>query len=249
MSGERNEKSIFIGTSGWNYPHWRGIFYPEKLKQSEWFSHYAKKFKTVEINNTFYQLPEEKTFIKWREQAPPGFIYAVKANRFLTHVKRLNDPEEPLRNFLGRVRLLDEHLGPILYQLPPRWKINLERLDGFLKFLPQDLLHVFEFRDSSWYRDDTYRMLEFYNVSFCVHEMPGSVSPRLAIGPAAYVRFHGATGIYCGKYSLRELKKWAEWIQEQVKVGRKAFAYFNNDAEAQAPKDAQALNRLVESSK
>ena len=124
-----SHKTIRIGCSGWNYDHWRGRFYPEEAPPKQWFEFYAGAFDTVEINNTFYQLPAAQTFKAWREQAPDGFIYAVKANRYLTHMKRLKDAKAPLKRFLDRARLLREHLGPILYQLPPRWRLNLERLE------------------------------------------------------------------------------------------------------------------------
>ncbi len=144
-----------IGTSGWNYDHWRGCFYPDDLPSSRWFSHYAQTFDTVEINNTFYHQPENATFDEWREQAPPGFLYAVKANRYLTHMKKLNDPREPLQRFLSGARRLKEHLGPLLYQLPPHWHKNLARLREFVELLPGDLKHVIEFRDRDWLCDET----------------------------------------------------------------------------------------------
>ena len=159
-----------IGTSGWNYLHWRGPFYPTGLPTNRWFEHYAAVFDTVEINNTFYQLPELATFHHWREQAPPAFIYAVKANRYLTHQKKLSDPAESLQHFLGRVRILRPHLGPILYQLPPRWKRNIDRLARFCALLPRDLTHVFEFRDPDWLNDETYSILVAHSASLCIHD-------------------------------------------------------------------------------
>ena len=121
--------SVRIGTSGWVYQHWRGIFYPRGLPPSEWFAHYAREFDTVEINNSFYRLPDAGTFDAWREQAPPGFLYAVKASRYLTHLKKLKDPEDPLRRFFERAGHLGATLGPVLYQLPPRWRFNGPRLE------------------------------------------------------------------------------------------------------------------------
>jgi uncharacterized protein YecE (DUF72 family) len=233
--------NIHIGCSGWSYDDWRGRFYPQELKPDEWLTHYARFFDTVEINNTFYHLPSAQTFKAWRAQAPDGFVYAVKASRYLTHIKRLKDAKAPLNKFLTRARQLKEHLGPILYQLPPRWRLNLERLESFLDLLPADLLHVFEFRDQSWMTEEVFRMLGERNVSFCTHDYPGLTAPRRAIGPIAYVRFHGAGGLYCGSYSEPALRGWWNWMEEQVRSGKELYVYFNNDVEAQAIRDALRL--------
>ena len=151
---------IRIGCSGWQYKHWRGDFYPAELPQSRWFAHYALTFDTVEINNSFYRLPEAETFDKWREQAPRAFLYAVKASRFLTHMKKLKDPEEPIERFFDRASHLGRHLGPVLYQLPPNWTLNLERFEHFLQALPRRYDHVIEFREPSWYDDRVFRSEE-----------------------------------------------------------------------------------------
>jgi uncharacterized protein YecE (DUF72 family) len=153
MSGRarHDHGDLRIGTSGWNYRHWRGVFYPPDLPVKKWFAFYQRFFDTVEINNTFYRLPAARVFEEWRRQAPTGFIYAVKASRFLTQRKKLKDPEQPLENILGRARHLGSRLGPILYQLPGRWHCNVQRLRDFFACLPGDLEHVFEFRDPSWY--------------------------------------------------------------------------------------------------
>jgi uncharacterized protein YecE (DUF72 family) len=199
----------------------------------------------VEINNSFYMLPKAETFDKWREQAAPGFRYAVKANRFLTQAKKLKDCEEPLGRMLPLFRRLGDTLGPILYQLPPRFKLNLERLESFLALLPPDLIHVFEFRDTSWYVPGTLALLERYNASFCVHDMPGSASERWATGPIAYVRFHGGEGKYWGRYSDEHLLSWTDWMVQQARAGREIWAYFNNDIDAHAIHDAQTLKAMV----
>lgn len=233
-----------IGTSGWNYDHWRGRFYPPDLPPSRWFEHYGRFFDTVEINNTFYQLPEAQTFDHWREQAPAGFVYAVKANRFLTHMKKLKDPAEPLRRFLGRARRLREHLGPILYQLPPGWKRNVERLREFCDLLPSDLTHVFEFRDPDWLCEETFGTLEEHAACLCIHDLIDR-HPRRLTGPAAYVRFHGSGQLYGGQYPREQLRHWADWMAEVASQGSSVFAYFNNDAEANAVHDAIALRELL----
>lgn len=227
------------------YRHWRGAFYPETLAVKRWFAHYAEQFDTVEINNSFYRLPKAETFDAWREQAPPGFCYAVKANRFLTQAKKLKDCGEPLARMMPPFRHLGETLGPILYQLPPRFRINLERLESFLRLVPKDVTNVFEFREPSWYVPETFALLDRYGASFCAHDMPGSASPREAVGPIAYVRFHGGEGKYWGRYSDEGLLGWTDWMAEQARGGRAVWAYFNNDAEAHAIHDALTLKAMV----
>jgi uncharacterized protein YecE (DUF72 family) len=236
---------VRIGCSGWIYKHWRGLFYPEKLPVKRWFEFYASEFDTVEINNSFYRLPKPETFEAWRKQAPPGFCYAVKANRFLTQAKKLKDCEEPLARQMASFNALKPALGPILYQLPPRFHLNLERLESFLALLPRDVTNVFEFREPSWYTDATFALLERYGASLCAHDMPGSKSPRVAVGPIAYVRFHGGLSKYYGRYSDEALLGWTDWIMEQARSGRAVWGYFNNDPEAHAIHDAQTLRAMV----
>jgi uncharacterized protein YecE (DUF72 family) len=230
-----------IGTSGWVYRHWRGPFYPSDLPQKRWFEFYAQHFDTVEINNTFYRLPSEAAFDGWREQAPPGFVYALKASRFLTHVKRLKEPATPLENFLSRARRLGDHLGPILYQLPPNWHANLERLDKFLALLPHDLIHVLEFRDPSWLIEPVFELLTRHGVGFCIMSLPGVECPVRATAPTVYIRLHGAEQTYASRYSLDQLREWAEIIRGFLAEGRQVFVYFNNDAWGYAVENAREL--------
>ena len=203
-------------------------------------------FDSVEINNSFYRVPEQSTFAKWRDQAPPGFRYAVKANRFLTHNKKLKDIGEPLGEFIARARALGATLGPILYQLPPRWRFNGERLREFAALLPRDLPHVLEFREPSWMEPDAMALLGELGLSFCTHDMIGMAVPRVATGSVAYVRFHGAGGKYWGRYDEQVLRGWAEWIVMEAAGGREVWAFFNNDIHADAIADALALATLVE---
>lgn len=237
--------AIRIGCSGWNYRHWRGPLYPEKLAVKRWFDHYAAVFQTVELNTSFYHLPKPETFEKWRDQAPEGFRYAVKAPRFITHMKKLKECTEPVQEFLGRARRLGETIGPILYQLPPGWSVNLERLADFIALLPPDLSHVFEFRETSWISEEMLAFLDARRVSFCVHDMPGSATPRWAAGPIAYVRFHGGEGKYWGRYSDEGLLGWTDWIVDQSRAGRDVWCYFNNDMFAHAIDDALTLRAMV----
>ena len=246
-----------IGCSGWQYKHWRGNFYPAELPQSRWFQFYAAQFDTVEINNSFYRLPEAETFARWREQAPARFLYAVKASRFLTHMKKLKDPEAPLNRMFSRAGKLETCLGAVLYQLPPRWPLNLERFEHFLNALHQEarvlgdaglhgrVRHAVEFRDPSWYDPRVYALLGRHGVALCLHDMQGSASPRrTVVGPFVYVRFHGTTK-YAGRYDDRALDAWADWLAARLTEGLDVFAYFNNDTGGHAPRDAVRLRDRV----
>ena len=245
VSAGPRRPELRIGCSGWQYKHWRGDFYPAELPQARWFSHYALTFDTVEINNSFYRLPEADTFAKWREQAPRHFLYAVKASRFMTHMKKLKDPEDPIARFIENARHLGSRLGPILYQLPPRFPINLERLEHFLAALPTCYRHTIEFRDQSWYDDRVYALLRRHGVALCLHDMEGSATGPLAVGPFIYVRFHHGTKRYGGRYSDARLETWAEWLAARYSEGLDVFAYFNNDTGGHAPRDAVRLRRAM----
>jgi uncharacterized protein YecE (DUF72 family) len=236
--------SIRIGTSGWVYNHWRELFYPPSLKQAEWFSYYARQFDTVEINNSFYRLPSAETFTAWRQGAPPGFLFAVKASRYLTHMKKLLDPQEPLKLFFERADHLDDSLGPILYQLPPRWRVNLPRFEAFLAALPRGYLHAVEFREASWLIEEVFRLLERYDVAHCIHDMhPLEVPPRVA-SRAVYLRFHGVTR-YGGSYPAETLAFWGRRIHAWQSEGRDIYAYFNNDIGGYALQNAATLKRML----
>lgn len=239
------EEDVHIGCSGWLYRHWRGDFYPDKLAQKRWFDHYASAFDTVELNTSFYHLPTAETFAKWRDQAPPGFRYAVKAPRFITHMKKLKECGEPVETFLSRARNLGESLGPILYQLPPRWAFDRERLLSFLALLPNDLVHVFEFREPSWMEEEVLALLDSHAVSYCAHDMQGMKAPRRAVGPVAYVRFHGGTGKYSGRYQEEALLGWSDWLAGEARSGREIWAYFNNDIGGAAIHDALTLRAML----
>jgi uncharacterized protein YecE (DUF72 family) len=178
-------------------------------------------------------------------RAPRRFLFAVKASRFLTHMKKLKDPHDPLDRFYGRVHELGPKLGPVLYQLPPRWKPNTERLAAFLDALPASPPQAMEFRESAWYSDAVLGMLERSGVALCLHDMPGSASPRLSIGPIVYVRFHGAEAKYRGGYPKGVLEDWADFLLESVRQGRHAYVYFNNDVGGDAPRDAMTLRELL----
>jgi uncharacterized protein YecE (DUF72 family) len=240
-----------VGCSGWNYKTWRVAFYPKSLPAQRWLEFYASRFDTVEINSTFYRLPERSTFAMWHSQTPKDFLFSVKASRFLTHMKRLREPVEPLARLFSRASALGRQLGPLLYQLPGNFTIDLERLDAFLDALPRRssgtrMRHVMEFRHPSWYVGETYRLLNRRGVALCLHDKAGSTIDEPIDGPFVYVRFHGTSGLYHGSYSRRTLLRWAHRLAEQVQDGRQVFAYFNNDPDATAVDNAITLRSALE---
>lgn len=248
-----------IGCSGWNYKAWRGHFYPDDLPSTQWLSRYAGVFDTVEVNSTFYRLPEASSFADWRRQTPSDFLMAVKASRYLTHLKRLREPQEPIARLLERARALGPKLGPVLYQLPGHLHRDLDRLETFLAALPPRiesdrraprrrlrLQHVVEFRHPSWYVPDTFALLEQYGVALCLHDKLGSAIAEPVLGPCFYVRFHGTSGHYRGSYDERTLERWAARLVEQATDGRRVYAYFNNDPDAVATENALTLRHQVE---
>jgi uncharacterized protein YecE (DUF72 family) len=239
--------TIHIGTSGWNYRHWFGRFYPEHLAQSELLSFYAKYFDTVEINNTFYHLPKIRTFNTWRETVPGNFIFALKASRFITHMKKLKAPKTSSKKLFNRMQKLRETLGPILFQLPPGWSRNDERLAKFLASLSPGHSYVFEFRDPSWLTQEIYDLLKEHNAAFCIHDFRGERTPREITADFTYIRMHGPRrAAYSGSYPPRILKGWAEQIHEWQSRLRAIFVYFNNDAEGNAIRNALKLRDLCE---
>jgi len=236
---------IRIGTSGWHYDHWVGPFYPTDLPKDKWLEYYTRHFDTVEINNTFYHLPRAQTMVRWHDRVPAGFVYAVKAGRYITHVKKLKDPEESVGRFFELADLLKGRLGPILYQLPPSLHKDLQRLDAFIKVLPKRDHAVFEFRHKSWYEQDTFDLLNRHGVTLCVHDMPEAAPPRIVTGRMVYIRFHGASGRYAGSYPDPMLREWADWMKAQMKDVRAIYAYFNNDISGHAIHNARTLKRIM----
>jgi uncharacterized protein YecE (DUF72 family) len=235
---------VRVGCSGWQYRHWRGDFYPGDLPQRDWLSFYARHFDTVEINNSFYRLPAEGVFGEWRRRVPARFLFAVKASRYLTHMKKLMQPADAIDRLFARVDELDGNRGPILYQLPRMFHKNADRLEAFLKLLPEPrrIRHAIEFRHESWYAEEVISLLARHNVALCVHDMPGSTTPRITTADFLYLRFHGTSSRYGGSYPRDRLHGYAEWLTE---CRRPAFVYFNNDAGGHAPRDARALLEMV----
>lgn len=237
---------VHIGTSGWHYKHWIGSFYPQDISPTEMFRFYAEHFDTVEINNTFYRLPELTTFDNWRSKSPPNFRFAVKASRFITHMKKLKDPHTSMAKFFLAAERLEKKLGPILFQLPPRWKVNPERFSEFLEALPAGHQYVVEFRDQSWLVPQIYALLRKHNVAFCIHDLGGSQTPSELTANFTYVRFHGpSTAKYTGSYRRSDLRRWAVRINEWGKELSDVYIYFNNDVGGYAIKNALVLRSLL----
>lgn len=234
-----------IGTSGWHYEHWRGLFYPEGLAKSRWLEFYARHFTTVELNNSFYHLPSEKAFVNWRKSSSEGFVFSVKVSRFITHIRRLRNVEESLRRFLSRADFLQDKLGPLLYQLPPNMKRDDRILEAFLTILPSQYRHVFEFRHGSWIDDGVFNILKRYNAGLCIFDMPDFTCPVVATADFAYIRFHGSAGLYWSCYTADELSDWAKKIAGLGENLNKVYIYFNNDAEAYAVTNAKTIARML----
>jgi uncharacterized protein YecE (DUF72 family) len=238
--------NIRIGTSGWHYKHWRGPFYPGDLPAAEMLSFYARHFDTVEINNSFYRLPAVATFESWRDSAPARFSFAVKASRYITHMKKLKDPEASLEKLLSRAEALKRKLGPILFQLPPNWRCDAVRLTEFLERLPRKRQYSFELRDPSWHTPEVYKLLSRHNAAFCIYELAGFQSPLEVTADFVYVRLHGPKKeAYQGNYHTAALQTWAHRIREWQRDLKVIYVYFDNDQEGFAAKNALALKRLV----
>lgn len=231
------------GTSGFQYDHWSGPFYPDHLSKKEWFGFYADRFGAVEINNTFYGLPSEETFREWRDRAPEGFSYALKFSRYGTHLKHLKDPEQTVPAFLEGAGLLEEHLGPVLVQLPPRWNPDPDRLEAFLNEAPPEIRWAVEVREESWLRDDVFEILGAHGAALCIHDLVED-HPREITSDWIYLRYHGPRK-YAGSYDEKLLQGEAGWITARLHEGRDVYAFFNNDAEGNAPRNARELAEMV----
>jgi uncharacterized protein YecE (DUF72 family) len=208
--------------------------------------YYSHQFDTVELNNSFYRLPTEAAFDNWRESTPANFVFAVKASRFLTHQKKLKDPESALENFLPRASRLSTKLGPLLFQLPPRWQVNPGRLEGLLEVLPRGLRCAFEFRDLSWIQPDINKLLARFGAAFCIYELAGFHSPLTITANFAYVRLHGpGLGKYQESYSTGRLRRWSKQVEEWAKDLASIYIYFDNDQAGYAARNALELRRLI----
>ena len=239
------KNKVHIGTSGWHYKHWKGPFYPEEMDESEFLDFYANRFRTVEINNSFYNLPEAKTLRQWRDTVPEKFIFSVKASRYITHMKKLKDPKKSLSTLLKRLKSLGDKMGPILFQLPPKWNVNAERLKSFLDTLPEENRYAFEFRDKSWFQQEIYETLAEYKAAFCIYELAGTVSPLEVTTDFVYIRLHGPGDAYEGSYRKKTLRDWAGNISKWMQDGKTVYCYFDNDQAGYAPKNSLRLQEIV----
>jgi uncharacterized protein YecE (DUF72 family) len=236
---------LYVGTSGWQYRHWKLTFYPREVKQRDWLPFFAERFRTVELNNSFYGLPEASSFERWREETPDGFVLAVKMSRYLTHLKRLRDPEEPVALFMERASHLGPKLGPVLVQLPPGMKADPERLGAALDAFPAGVRVAVEFRDDSWYDEATRRVLEERGAALCLADSPRRTMPAWRTADWGFVRFHEGLADPRPCYEEGALATWAERIAGLWGPDEDVYCYFNNDGRACALRDAIVFARLA----
>ncbi len=236
---------LHIGTSGWSYNHWKGLFYPEELSKEEWLEYYTQSFDSVELNSSFYHLPKLKTFENWRKRTPEDFVFSVKGSRFISHILKLNNGREPLQNLLDNASGLGPKLGPVLFQLPPNFKLDFERLEKFAKILPTDQRFTFEFRHESWFCEEVYNLLKENNLALTISDTPKYPLVEKVTADFVYVRLHGHEVLYTSKYSKPELKGWAEKIKAWLADDRDVYIYFDNDAHAHAVTNAKELKTLL----
>lgn len=237
---------VLIGTSGWQYRDWRGTFYPADLPQAKWLEYYAERFQTQEVNNAFYRLPEATTFAAWAARTPKDFVMVVKASRFLTHIKRLKDAEEPVQRFVERASRLGRKLGPVLLQLPPTMKADNERLDHALGLFPKSWRLTVEFRHETWHTDETQDVLRRHGVAWCLADSPKRTVPAWRTTDWGYLRLHEGTGTPHPCYTKSALDRWAGTLADLHGPDADVFVFFNNDPKGCAVKDAQVFARLCE---
>jgi len=243
-------KNVFIGTSGFNYKHWSGVFYPSDLSQKKWFQYYSQQFNSVEINATYYMVPKKSTFENWYNITEKKFIIICKANRLTTHRKRLIDPQETMKKFLENITGLKNKMGPVLFQLPPSFKKDIEKLKNFLEYLKnqkivENVKSCFEFRHKSWLCDEIYELLESYNSCLCFSDWESVNVTEPSTADFVYFRRHGVQQLYTSSYTDEELKKDAEKIVDYLNQNKDAYVFFNNDALGYAVENAIQLRKFV----
>ncbi len=249
--GRTRASRACIGTSGWVYPHWAdGVFYPPGLAPAAWLEFYARHFDAVEINTSFYRLPDRRVFEEWRDRTPPDFVFAVKASRFITHMKKLRDAERHVARFLAHASALREKLGVVLFQMPPFWRFNAARLDGLLEYLARQtivprLRVAVEVRHPSWRCDDCLEILRRHNTALAFTDWPGCATGEPTTADFVFLRRHGPAGPYASGYTPAVLRRDAARIRAWLAEGRDVHAYFNNDSHGYAVRDAQRLARYL----
>jgi uncharacterized protein YecE (DUF72 family) len=237
---------FFVGTSGFSYPHWgNGLFYPKDLPRAKWFEYYLRHFKAVELNVSFYRLPKKEVFAGWRKKAGPDFVFSVKGSRYITHVKKLKDCQEAVERFFEATGGLKGGADVVLWQLPPNFRVNKERLSSFLKILPKGWRYAFEFRHESWLSDEIDELLKKYQAAVVFQDFPDWPVTEKVTADFIYLRFHGKTSLYSSCYTERELTGWAKKIKNWLKKGRDCYAFFNNDALGYAVENAKELKKIL----
>ena len=236
---------IRVGTSGWTYAHWRGVFFPPELKSRELLPYYCRGFDSVEANVGFYRLPAERTFTAWHKATPPDFIFSLKAHRYITHGLRLKDAGEPLVNVVGRYASLREKLGPILFQFAEKFECDSDRLREFLPLLPEFMRFTFEFRHDSWFTPEVYELLREHGCALTIADTPDFPMALEITAGFVYVRLHGGRVIYQSAYTDAEIAEWGKRAQDWAAEGRDVYIYFDNDFLANAPRNALTLRRML----
>ncbi|HEU4901354.1 MAG TPA: DUF72 domain-containing protein [Flavisolibacter sp.] len=243
------DSHIHIGTSGWSYRHWKGLFYPQKLPSTKWLAYYTEFFSTTEINGSFYRLPTIETVEKWTAQVPDDFIFCPKMSRYLTHMKKLREPEAPLERFFSVFEPMKRKMGPLLVQLPSMLKFNYDVAEHFyrlLKFSYHPCAFVMEVRHPSWLQEESLTLMTAFDIGLVIAQS-GNVFPysEMITAKNVYVRFHGPDALYASSYSDQMLQEFAGKFRQWVAEGHEVWAYFNNDIHGYAPVDAQRLQQFV----
>ncbi len=239
------KKEIMIGTSGFYYEHWRGVFYPKNLSKNRFFDFYKERFSTVELNSTFYHMPRIKTTRHWYEESPENFLFSLKAYRGITHYRKLHNCEDELYRYLHLIKPLKPKLGAILFQLPPSLHMDFELLEGFLKILPSHYRFAVEFRHDSWLCENIYNLMKSFNVALCINDYGRRQMSMELTADFGYVRFHGPDGRYGGSYSYDKLLQWALQIKSAAQKAKPVFVYFNNDFNGYAVQNAKTLMEIL----
>lgn len=242
----QHTSKIHIGTSGWSYKHWKENFYPSKLPSNDWLNFYATMFSTVEVNTTFYHAPLPTTTEKWLKKVPKNFQFAIKASSYITHWKRLKDCSLSLDFFYKSIQKLQPKAGPILFQLPPAFQINQERLKTFIDLLKADYRYTFEFRHKTWFTDEIYSLLSKHNIALCITDLNGKLSPEVVTADFIYLRLHGPHRAYQGSYGPTGLKAWKKKIANWLDLGKEVYCFFDNDEKGYAIEDAKFLLEFFE---
>lgn len=244
MGKTKKLPEIHIGTSGWSYNHWKENFYPKEVKPPKWLSYYSGVFSTVEINTTFYHVPLVSTVKKWHETVPENFLFSIKASRYITHMKKLVECEESLDYFYESLVPFQNNAGPVLFQLPPSFAMDKEKLIAFIKLLTKEYRYVFEFRHASWFVEEIYEILTKHKIALCITDLNGKQSPEIVTTDFTYLRLHGPHKAYQGSYGTAKLKVFRKKMENWMEKGVSVYCYFDNDEKGYAIEDAKELQDM-----